>query len=763
MVAGTQHTSREGGGREENRDLHAASPLSPSFTVVDTKPPLDVGEFTRIAGGSSVGKQPSGFSPHQASRKAPFFSRWMHTIRKVLPRSDLPGARQPTPLNLNRYVLLLVYLLYIACTGVCFYGWPALASIIFRNEGFASQCRRHPDTGDFEEDLRVTQGKPYICDEQDGSVQKLYTMTCAICSTMCAFAGALVDFAGPRLTAVLGQIANLTGWLLLSFSGVTDVFYYLGFTMIGLGADTAFLPTFSITRLFPGSSGLIITLLGSAVSASYAVPLVLHEIMERYSLSSQTVCLGYACLCPLSCVVVAAVFMPRRGFLLADGRSAEETMKGVVESPGRREELDDSDDGRVPPEAEENEQLEVDRGMLKNENEDNANCNEEKAGFGQQTTVLVDDFLMDETAVGNTSTTPISKRSPQALEDDSNDFKLTRKDDGEAVVAGPAASTALSLPEGEEDVAKVVDFEGLAEEAEKQSLELKIHSEKSRELHRQARCVRCLGPRLEPFLQQLTSERYILIVLYKIGVVVAAAYFQQATRRTFSEGVVRVRGIILPFAFIPCIFLGKLADTIHITRVLFIINTSGICMYGFSFSRFYACGCISVVFFTIYMSMYSSPIFVYVESTFSPQDFGKLGGLTLMIGGLVGLVTNPLYERVTVRLGKGSPLSMQIVMTILLAVQFLWIARLYSLYKKDPHPFCDRSSAATSRNPHGDMPIVASAGKGDSLLRDSRDEEGSLHIVRLEEVPTGEWQQISRPVEPGRTPPVGEHIETVSE
>ncbi|PHJ15953.1 amino acid transporter [Cystoisospora suis] len=762
MVAGTQHTSREGGGSEEDRDFHPASFFSPSFTIIETKPPLDVGEFTRIPAASPVEKRPSGFSTQQANPKAPFFSRWMLTIRKVLPRTDLPGARQPTPLNLNRYVLLLVYLLYIACTGVCFYGWPALASIIFRNEGFASQCRRNPDTGDYEEDLRVTQGKPYICDEQDGSVQKLYTMTCAICSTMCAFAGALVDFAGPRLTAVLGQIANLTGWLLLSFSGMTDVFYYLGLTMIGLGADTAFLPTFSITRLFPGSSGLIITLLGSAVSASYAVPLVLHEIMERYNLSSQTVCLGYACLCPLSCVGVAVVFMPRRGFLLADGLSAEETMKGVVESSGRREELGDFDDAREPSEEAEKKQLAVERSMLKNENEDNANCNEETAGFGQLTTSIADDSLVDETAVGNTSTTPISRRSPQALEDDSNDFELTPKDDVEAVVAGPAASTAQSLPEGEEGAVKVVDFAGLAAESEKQSLELKLHSEKSEETRRRARCVRCLGPRLEPFLQQLTSERYILIVLYKIGVVVAAAYFQQATRRTFSEDVVRVRGIILPFAFIPCIFLGKLADTIHITRVLFIINTSGICMYGFSFSGSYACGCISVVFFTIYMSMYSSPIFVYVESTFSPQDFGKLGGLTLMIGGLLGLLTNPLYERVTVRLSKGSPLSMQIVMTILLGVQFLWITRLYSLYKKDPHPFRDKSSAATSQNPHGDMPIVASPGKADSLLRDSRDEEGSLHVLSLEEEPTGEWQQISRSVEIGRTLPGGEHKETVS-
>lgn len=725
MAVVSQTPGEEGAGNGEERQARAPPPSPPSFTILDTTPSWDENRFSFFTSGDPQ-RHSLKPSSRQPNRKAPVLARWMLSIRKVLPRSDLPGARQPTPLNLNRYVLLLVYLLYIACTGVCFYGWPALAGIVFRNEGFASQCRRNPDTGEYEEDLRKTEGKPYICDEQDGSVQKLYTMTCAICSTMCAFAGALMDFAGPRWTAILGQMANLSGWLLLSFSARTDVFYYLAFTMLGLGADTAFLPTFSITRLFPGSSGLIITVLGSAVSASYAVPLVLLEIMETYNLSSGTVCLGYACLCPLSCVMVAAVFMPRRGFLLG-GRPAGETLKGVK---FHGEPAKEADEVNVPSEKGEGKELAVESGMT----DDNGRLvdagSEGEFEYGEQIDSRVVDFV-DDTTAGSSASTLMSRRSPETQQD-SNDTGLIRGDETPAVCAA-------SVPRS--DNKAKTKSEGVKEEPGKTSLELEGHSRVSRESRRRPRCVKCLGLRSELFFRQLVSERYVLIVLYKIGVVVAAAYFQQASRRTFSEEVVRVRGIILPFAFVPCIFLGKLADTLNITRVLFIINTAGICMYGFSFWRSYACGCVSVVFFTVYMSMYSSQIFVYVESTFAPQDFGKLGGLTLMIGGLVGLLTNPLYERVTVRLSKGSPLSMQIVMTIVLSVQFLWIARLYSLYKRDPHPFCDR--VVTSPSSPDILVATSQQGDGNGDSGGEEEAEGRRQTPSVEEGSTGERRQFT--------------------
>lgn len=549
-----------------------------------------------------------------------------------MPFCDLPPPREKTPLGVNRYVLLVIYVLYITCTGVFFHGWPSVASLIFRNNGFQDLCDKDPETGEYVDDQRTLKGKPYICDRQDASVQRLYTMTWAICSTMCAFAGALLDFAGPRWTAMVGQVFNFSGWICLSFSYKSDLFYYLGFTTVALGCETAFLPTFCITRLFPGAGGLVITVLGSAVSTSYAVPVVLNAIIDAYGFSFQSVALVYACACPLVCAFVACFLMPRRGF-----RDGEKASTGVQEA------------GVSFETKSEQERTGEDGGIRSGENPAIAGpetrpthaCtakNADKIGSVAPETSLVSETRVEQDASPTTD-------APAHLDSDSPDQHVNEAD--------PETVVQWSPKDG----------------------------------GRRAACAQCCGPRLEPFFHQLLSERYLLIVLYKIGVVLAASYFQQAARRVFSEQVVNIRAILLPFSFIPCILLGKLADAVGICRVLFLMNSFGLCMYGFSLSATVVCGCISVVCFTLYMSFFSSQIFVYVETTFSPSDFGKLCGLSVMMGGIVGLLASPLYEHVTVQLSKGDPFSMQIVMIMILVIQLLWLARLYSLWRKNPHPY----------------------------------------------------------------------------
>ncbi|PFH38064.1 hypothetical protein BESB_004050 [Besnoitia besnoiti] len=580
-------------------------------------------------------------------------SACLHALRGTLPRNDLPGANQKTPLGLNRYVLLLVYVLYVTCTGVFFHGWPAVALLIFQNEGFQSLCARDPETGDYVEDRRV-EGKPYICDNQDAAVQKLYTMTSAICSTMCAFAGALLDYAGPRWTAVLGQTGNFLGWLCLSFSYRSDAFYYVGLTLIALGADTAFLPTFSLTRLFPGSGGLILTILGSAVSASYALPLILNAVIEAYRFSFQSVALVYACMCPLMCILIALVLMPRNGFVAMpeEPDPGEETYSPPV---GRRGDAlhGDQDGERDTSSCDGGKAVELEAGI--------------SGAAAQQESVSASRLDAGRISSADRGGIAAEARLLQQASSSSD----TRLHGGESSTA--AAEGAGRSGYGQKGTTECERQAGVSGNREGSWVRQALNS--------------CGGPRMQLFYRQFLSERYALIVLYKVGVVLTAAYFQQASRRLFSEDVVHIRGVILPFAFIPCILLGKLADVIGICRVLFLMVFFGVGMYGFSLSSSFVCGCISVVLFMFYMSLYSSQVFVYVESTFSPDDFGKLGGLTLMIGGLLMLVMNPLYVHVTLRMSRGDPFSMQIAMLAVLALQFVWISRLYILWKRDPHPF----------------------------------------------------------------------------
>lgn len=268
-------------------------------------------------------------------------------LRKLLPRSDLPGAQQKTPCNLNRYVLLLVYIVGVGCTGPVFFNWPPLAELLFRNEAFVNLCKKDPVSGVYTPDLRVRRpreqypssdgaagsgstgqeesrqdqkrkteegGKPYVCDAQETAVQQLYTLCCAICCCFCGIAGALMDACGPRLTSVAGRLLQMVGWLLLAFADTVSSLYYVGLAFIASGTEAAVLPTISVCRLFPASEGFIITIVGSALSVSYAVPLVMKHFVEAYGQSFRTISLSYAFICPLMFSIVALFLMPIKNF-----------------------------------------------------------------------------------------------------------------------------------------------------------------------------------------------------------------------------------------------------------------------------------------------------------------------------------------------------------------------------------------------------------------------------------------------------------------
>lgn len=514
--------------------------------------------------------------------------RLLAPLAALLPRSDLPGARQKTPWGTNRWFLLFLYALYAFATSAVFYGWTALTELIFKNEGLAHLCAKNPVTGAYDPDLRL-QGKLYICDSQDAAVQKLYTLTFAVCCTMSACAGTLMDGLGPLLTALLGQIFNFTGWLLFSFSSSHFLAYHAAFVFIGLGSDTSFLPTLTIRRLFPGSPGLIITILGSAASASFGVPLILTAAVNGGHASVRTACLTYCGLGPALCIIIALLFIPLRGFSI-------------------------DDEGKVWDDA-----------------------------------AVVDNASADETCVPNT------------------------------VLQGPPQ---VANGQGEED----------SDQHSKKHMSVVEH------VLRQAGQLRdsFLCP---SFWRQMMSVRFGLIVVYFVVVGWSSAYYQQAARRMFSPPVVQVMEILLPFSFVPCIILGKLADMYGIVKILYVVNSSGVLMYGLSFAKNANFpGYLSVIFFMIYMSLFTSQVFVYIEETFSPQHFGKLIGIASMVGGLLSLATNPLYEDVTLKKDHGNPLSIQIAMTALLCLQYATIVALGFLRRKNPKPYGLKEDSAGTTN-----------------------------------------------------------------
>lgn len=186
--------------------------------------------------------------------------------------------------------------------------------MLLKAESFSELCEKDA-SGHYIRDMRV-EGAIHICNEQEAAVQHLYTITLAVHTTMSSVAGTTMDFAGPLVTAVLGQLFNFAGWALLaSGTAIGNPALYAGFVFIGMGADMGFLPTLCITRLFPGSAGLSITTLGSAASASFAIPLILEAICKRLDVTDpKRVFWAYAGMGPGLCTLLALLFIPRQGF-----------------------------------------------------------------------------------------------------------------------------------------------------------------------------------------------------------------------------------------------------------------------------------------------------------------------------------------------------------------------------------------------------------------------------------------------------------------
>ncbi|CDJ43210.1 hypothetical protein ETH_00008465 [Eimeria tenella] len=490
------------------------------------------------------------------------------SLRGFLPRGDLPGAKQPTPLNLNRYALLLLYVLQTFMTGCVYFGWAPLSAMLLRAGVFSFKCESD-GKGGFVEDQREF-GNNYICDKQDASVQSLFVITLATHCTMSALAGTMMDTLGPKITSVIGQCFHIIAWSLIST--VTAESYarvYLGFIFMGLGADTAFLPTLLVTRLFPGSAATIITLIGSASSASFAIPLILNSYLTGEGISG---CWWYVGFGPCLFLVIDALVMPLKAFKVFEGDLPENKESSQAGEPAE------------PP--------------------------------------------------------------------------LSTQETGELGL--DAASVAPAEPKSHQQAVGT----------------LSKHS----------------------FLKTMFSERYILIVIYFIAVGWITSFYQEAHDRILEQTALEFLGSALPFSFIPCIILGKLSESIGILAVMGIVNTSGVLAYAFSLKQTVATGIISVLCFMVYMSLFVSQVFVFVEENFPAKFFGRLIGIVQLVGGLLSLLCSPLFH-LTVGLGQKGLYVVQLPMIGLLLAMYLVLARLWWIHGKSPE---------TSKETQGPVPSTDS-------------------------------------------------------
>lgn len=167
----------------------------------------------------------------------------------------LAAKRQRTPCGAGRMAILCIYIFYAFLTARIYFAWPNLSNLLFRSEAYIWLCDDELAAG--LPDLRLPEngGKRYACEEQNSVVGSMFVTCLAFAFSFSLAAGLLLDYLGPRVTAIVGQLFNGAAWLLLAFASEECPTYYAAFIFMGIGSDIGYLPLLSAANLFPGHEG----------------------------------------------------------------------------------------------------------------------------------------------------------------------------------------------------------------------------------------------------------------------------------------------------------------------------------------------------------------------------------------------------------------------------------------------------------------------------------------------------------------------------
>eukprot|EP00746_Dinoflagellata_sp_MGD_P156881 gnl/MRDRNA2_/MRDRNA2_86009_c1_seq12.p1 gnl/MRDRNA2_/MRDRNA2_86009_c1~~gnl/MRDRNA2_/MRDRNA2_86009_c1_seq12.p1 ORF type:complete len:472 (+),score=51.54 gnl/MRDRNA2_/MRDRNA2_86009_c1_seq12:74-1417(+) len=214
---------------------------------------------------------------------------------------DLERPEATANQTVARTVWVLIALFSLWTTGIIF-GWPSYVLILNDDGIYTEFCL----------------GGTLDCEERQLRISLMFTFGyCSLKASRLGW-GLLLDYAGPRFTAVSSALTIVVGALLLSasFANLFDGFIP-AFALVGLGGSGIHLASFHISNLFPAKKKTVITSFSSAFNSSGLIPLVLRAAYVA-GLSSVEVFMMYAGL--IFCFAIGYFLIhPTTNFQIGDG------------------------------------------------------------------------------------------------------------------------------------------------------------------------------------------------------------------------------------------------------------------------------------------------------------------------------------------------------------------------------------------------------------------------------------------------------------
>lgn len=178
------------------------------------------------------------------------------------------------------------------------FGFAALKPILINEGVYLEKCKA-PVAGE-------------SCDEQDLSLNFLFTVACMVTNISALPVGSILDSYGPKITGIIGSVIILFGGLFLQNGAYIQWFdaYLLGYTFLALGGPFVFISCFQLANSFPKNSGLILALLTGAFDSSSALFLVYRVIYFNYFNLSLRQFFSYYLIVPVFIFACQILIMP---------------------------------------------------------------------------------------------------------------------------------------------------------------------------------------------------------------------------------------------------------------------------------------------------------------------------------------------------------------------------------------------------------------------------------------------------------------------
>eukprot|EP00922_Rhytidocystis_sp_ex-Travisia-forbesii_P007424 GHVS01010844.1.p1 GENE.GHVS01010844.1~~GHVS01010844.1.p1 ORF type:complete len:748 (-),score=105.48 GHVS01010844.1:184-2427(-) len=651
-------------------------------------------------------------------------------VNAVSPSCDSRASRQRTPCGVNRFVLLVIYVLYVFTTGCIYFGWPSLSIMLFMQDAYVWLC---PDGAE------TAAHQPYKCSDQDTEVQRLFQIATPVHFVTSAMAGYLMDNMGPKATGAIGQGLNCIAWVLLSQASESTQTYIPAFIFIGLGADAAFLPTMTVSNLFPGNEGLVIAVMGAANSASYAMPVILLAIMEARGgkPAFEATCLLYAGVGTGMSFVVAMLLLPREPFVSEVHLCGRERLDSENErydhgtATGDRA-GDSCQEGtaldltklRASPDYRKRSSMSframADLNLLFGKYAESSCCGQRHyAVVGRKRQDLwgyhcwhYDLHLGTSKVNREQPAVPAScKRrqttaglhlgsvqgeeccemqrhrgvvSHELLNSDTNPQDSPSLDSRSLAMfrscAGSSAASSLELTftpgvEEEQGISNSVEMpvDNRAMHSFDDVVDFTMGEEQDLVMYSPV-----------SFRMHVLSVDYIAILVYFMFTSVAFNFWTVSVAQFNGAAANKFYGLVSPFSFVVCLIYGKLVDFVGIFWILAGNSVVGILCYAFSLIDAPVFGYLSAVAMAIYVSFYTSQLYCYVEWRFDVLHFGKLVGIASASGGLFSLLAQPLYDPLSKRIFKGNFLLVGVIMLACLTINVLLVLLMWWMNRRHP-------------------------------------------------------------------------------